>query len=159
MENIENKTLEIREHHYYFVQRELYDFIQRHTEVSFNHFCEPNLHNFAIKLLKAIWYETYTELGNIQKVDFDGITFSVTNIDELRTLVVLTLPVPQAMTESYFVGIVYGEIKTESRYFTLEYDDENKTSLCELRDGQHLLLDFDKILSKEEFIKKILGMV
>ena len=100
-----------------------------------------------------------------------GFDYHTTIIEDSKTIVVFTLPKPQAITESYYVGVYLHLIdpdempenngfdyifpKAEFRYFTLEYHTSEMTALCEWRNGNHLLYDFYGNLSEKELLNKI----
>jgi len=159
MEANVNTEKTIRYHHYLFAQYVLLDYVLKRPKQSLEMFGTLDNEFFAIKHLKTIWYQIYAQFPAIKKVDFTGIFYSVIKFDALKTLVVVTLPKPQALTEAYFVGIYYQIIdehsEPEIRYFTLEYHYENESAICELQKGLHSLKGFGSNLSKEEFTEKI----
>ena len=153
----------VRYHHYLFAQHVLLDYVLKRPKQSLEMFGTKDNEFFAIKHLKTIWYQIYAQFPVIEKVDFTGIFYSVIKFDALKTLVVVTLPKPQALTESYFVGIYYQHVdehsEPEIRYFTLEYHDENESAVCELHQGQHTIYDLSDNLTNEEFRNKIMDLV
>jgi hypothetical protein len=114
-----------------------------------------------------IWNQVYDEVieidPEIEKIEIQSLPFIVTEIDLLKTLVVITLPEPQAMTESYYVGIYYKNnginSETKFRYFTLEYHDKDRSALCEINNEGHHLFGIGKNLSQEEFVEAIKSIV
>lgn len=153
----------IREQHYFFVQSFLYDYIYRHPFASLEFFTGVIKLHSVKEYLIGIWDFTYTALRdtipNVEKIEIDKLPYTVKVIDEFRTIVVITLPEPQSMTESYYVGIYYQHMDKKSnpkfRYFTLEYHHNNKSAFCELTDDGHSLFGFHGILSEDEFIEEI----
>ena len=163
----EDEPIIIRDQHYFFTQKVLYNYLIRHTEGSLAMFTSDNDKDFAHSQLKALWYKAYTSykdlIPDIQKIDYSGLPFTAIKVDEAITIVVLTLPEPLAMTESYFIGICYyksdSDSKVSFRYFTLEYHDSNKCALCEVKEDVHLLVDFLKTCDSKKFLDEIIKFI
>ena len=153
----------IRYHHYLFAQHVMLNYVLNRPKQSLEMFGTGDNDFFAIKHLKTIWYQIYSQFKEIEKVDFEGMSYTVNKIDNQKTLIVFTLPMPQFRTESYFIGIFYQIIdensEPEIRYFTLESHNENEAAFCELRQGQHTILDLSETLNNDEFINRIKEIV
>ena len=174
-----------RDHHYFFT-RNLYAFIAQRTfsSISFFHLTDENreadltevdIQNDGMRLLKRIWYDAYVRFRPIEpdmeKIEFDGFSFFSEAINKDLIYVIITLPKPVAMAESYYFGIYYNipdrKIKgdkygiskiyprTNFRFFTLEYYDEKHSALCEWQNERHHLLGLFDNISAAEFKKLI----
>ncbi|TAL70510.1 MAG: hypothetical protein EPN82_02550 [Bacteroidetes bacterium] len=167
MEKVSTEIKDIREQHYFFAQGFLYDFIQRHPDASLDMFSIEFWRDSIPEHLKELWDVTFSEIQeldtNAEKIEVDRLPYIVKVIDEFLTIVVITLPVPQEMTESYYVGIIYRKTDKNSepnfRYFTLEYHNKRKSAICELSECKHTLWGFTKNLSVDEFIEEIKSIV
>jgi hypothetical protein len=158
---------DIRLQHYFFVQNNLYNFIDCFTKDSLEMFSSDRWLDRMGTYLRNIWNQVYDEIIELdpesEKIEIQSLPFTVTKIDLQKNLVVITLPEPQAMTESYFIGICYetneNKSNTKFRYFTLEYHDIDRSAICEINNEGHHLFGIGKILSQEEFIEAIKGIV
>ncbi|TAL68539.1 MAG: hypothetical protein EPN82_09680 [Bacteroidetes bacterium] len=167
MEKDSTERKGIRNQHYFFVQSFLYDYIHRHPFASLEFFNGLFLQHSMEESLKGIWDFTYSAIQesdpNVERIEIEKLPYTVSVIDEFRTIVVITLPDPLSMTESYYVGIYYQLIDKrtdpEIRYFTLEYHNIRKSALCELSECKHTLWGFTKNLSVDEFIEDIKSIV
>ena len=189
MELKNDKTKMVREHHYFFAQKTLFDYVYKNAfRVLENLRIDKDLkeivnitgwNNEALKFIKRLWFQTYTDLvpvyPDMEKIEFAGIDFKTYEIDDSKTIILFTLPLPQAISESYSIGIYFnvedvnqkvqdsldGLIfpRIEIRYFTLEYHNEKESAFCELHQGQHTIYDLSDNLTNEEFRNKIMDLV
>ncbi|TAL70175.1 MAG: hypothetical protein EPN82_06050 [Bacteroidetes bacterium] len=167
MEKDSTEIKGIRNKHYFFSQRFLFDFIQRHPDASLDMFCLEFWRDSMPEHLKELWDITFSKIQeldpSVEKIEVDKLPYTVRVIDEFQTIVVITLPVPQEMTESYYVGILFQKIDKNSepnfRYFTLEFHNKRKSAICELSECKHTLWGFTKNLNEDEFIEEIKSIV
>jgi len=175
----------IRDHHYHFTRYSFYNFFADHSYQAIKLFrFDENLKGIVseegtkecnLNIVKNLWYNTYVKIRtanpNVERVDFTGFNYHTVVIDDSKTIVVFTLPMPQAITESYYVGVYLNQLdpnekpevngfdyifpKAEFRYFTLEYHTSEITAFCKWRNGNHLLYDFYGNLTEKEFLNKI----
>ena len=154
----------IRKHHYYFVQSYFYGFVQRHPASSLEMYSYEDFRERAEEALLESWYLVYDQIKeshpDVERIEIDKLEYSAISVDEFNTIVVITLPPPQATTESYFIGVYYHHSEDkdtvyEFRYFTLEYHDEDNSAFCELKEVQHCLISFSENLTESEFVEKI----
>ena len=165
MNTTTTEPISIRDQHYFFTQRYLFEYVKRHPQTSLELFTE-NLPRFNMSgIMKGIWYSTYSNIKkqypNTVKYDVNEIPYTITKFDEKKSLVVITLPETQAMTEAYFVGIYYYAVEGETRfrYFTLEYHSPETAALCERSENKHSIYEVENNLSCEEFTEKIRKIV
>ena len=90
--------------------------------------------------LQALWNEAMPALETVGPILSRGLGRSVEPW-EAGTIIIVTLPEPQAITEAHMVALVLPETGAP-RYFTLEAgfheDMTSRTALCEWRDGSHV---------------------
>jgi len=158
----------IRNHHYFFVQSYFYGFVQRHPASSLEMYSDEDNRNSIEEGLLESWYWVYDQIQesdpNAEKIEIDKLEYSAISVDEFKTILVITLPPPQATTESYYIGVYYHHSEDkdtvyEFRYFTLEYQNEYNSVLCELKEGQHCLIGFSENLNVREFVERIKSIV
>lgn len=75
-------------------------------------------------------------------------------------VLVISMPIPEAALEAYYVGVVYNDAK-EVRYFVLEssklIEEDVMACMCEwTKGGKHLNYGFTKDIAVENFTKFIL---
>ena len=172
MSNPSNTKDQIREHNYFFAQQKLYDYINSRTADSLTLF----LKNDMTEILNNRWEKTYADYINldpdIEKLDSSGLAYTFNFIGNESGVAIITLPKPQALTESYYIGIYYHDENispdsdfwyfidpVEFRYFTLEYHDKRKSALCELEHSNHRNYGVRGILTAEEFLEAIKEIV
>jgi hypothetical protein len=163
---MKDTTPQVRLHHYFFVQFRLFNFFKdRQDRISF---ILDNFHYDDMQhTLEILWLQAYTQNRNIipknKKMECVGLSSVLEKIDKNRQIILITLPTPQALTESYYVAVYIRTIENtdsaELRYFTLEYHDEEKSAICELSQGGHTLHGIVKNLDKEKFIEIVKNIV
>lgn len=91
----------------------------------------------GITLLEALWREAKSDMLD-DDIDSKDLSRSTHLGPSDSNLMIIKLPLPKAVTEAYFVGLVVGE---NYRYFTLElgFDEGGikRTVFCEWKNGAH----------------------
>ncbi len=142
---------EARQHHYAFVHQLLRSLFFGDTEETLEHFRME-----GESALLALWDFVEKRLELDDPVSSEGLALEWVPLVSGMTMVLITLPAPEAITEAYYVGLVYSPLDSTGRFIVLEHtvdlDGRARTVLCEWSpDGTHFNLGEGPDPSPEAF--------
>ena len=136
---------EPRNHHYIFAHRVLPELFFRNPEQFIDALGEGG-DDFLLDLWERVGeMEINSGIERFTSVD---LKCEIKKLGDGTNVVLITLPVPEGITEAYFIAAIYRPAvrkilfikkKVVIRFFTLEYgwnlDDSTRTVLCEWKKG------------------------
>ena len=98
------------------------------------------------------------------KIDISQLKSFYEKLDENSTLIIIQLPEPNAITEAYFVCDYHNNknpLDIITRYFTLEFHENNKICFCEWNKNGHILykINDDGVNKKDWFVENVKEIV
>ncbi len=153
-----NKT---RKQHYEYAHGILREFFLNIVNESFfTEWTKYKRNLFFVELWDSVQTSDSNERNNtnIYETEIDS---SIEILGEHRYLTIVKLPEPVGIPEAYYIcgynrfadsNDSFDDLAIENRYFTLEYDDDQRVCFCEWTKEVHLLHDFTKDKSLKGFV-------
>lgn len=105
-----------RPHHYTFAHRILPTLFFRNPQ----QLCEYLTPSFGVDYLKLHWDSISRRIGS-ETPPSTGLACEAHRLEDGTTIIVVTMPSPVAVTEAYYIALVYRTEPALTRYFTLEF--------------------------------------
>jgi hypothetical protein len=148
-----------RAHHYLFAHRMMPTIFFQDPEKFIG-----TLNEHGMPFLRFLWDRAGQVLEPALMLPGDGLDYQTRGLEDGTRIVAISLPAPQAITEAYFVALVYRPVMLQheaiARCFTLEYgrsvfNDQPRTVLCEWSGSSHLNYGDGPEPTAEAFIASI----
>ncbi|MDA3731298.1 hypothetical protein PBV87_07370 [Niameybacter massiliensis] len=150
------KTLRERSSRYWLAHKILPNYIFTNTKLFLEKVCTGS-DTDVYRFINFLWERAQRKVAEKPTVYMPQV---IKEEREDTKVLVMSMPIPEATLEAYYVGVVYNNAK-EVRYFVLEssnlVEEDVIACMCEwTKDGKHLNYGFTKDIAIENFIKFIL---
>jgi hypothetical protein len=151
-----------RQHHYVFAHRALRAMVTSDPKRGYS----AMTGKVAKRLLLDLW-KRVGDLSDEETLPSNGLACSVTQLDDRRTVAIVTMPPAERITEAHFIGVVFIVVRApfrrriQIRYFTLEHSEDLEhgsptTMLCEWRGETHVNYGEGPEPSEEAFLDALI---